>query len=116
MISHQNNKKNTFSPKLYYTFQGESQEIIIGTDFDYLLKLIKNQEIILKTAFYNRINDAVVIALGIETNNLTVMFNYDINISPLSKASNLQGAGEITVIYMWNKKNKKIKEKCPKYL
>ena len=115
-LKYKYNKKYIFSPKSYYTFQGESQEIIIGTDVDYVFKLRKNQKINLKTALYTRINDAVIIALGVEANNLVAIFNYDINISPLSKASNLQGAGEITVIYMWNKKDKKIKEKCPKYL
>ena len=49
-------------------------------------------------------------------NGLRVMFNHDINTSSLAKASNYQGAREITIRYCWNKKNKKNKKTCPKYL
>jgi len=109
------NSKIDVSPTLYISLQNTDNEIVFGGDLTYEL----NQEINLKSGVYSRINDAFLIALGIQKANLEIIASYDINTSTLVSASNFMGAFEFSIRYGWSilKEKKEIKQKvCPKYL
>ena len=69
--------------------------------------------------FY-RWDDAIIPAFGLNYNNIRAVISYDINISDLVAASNKKGGFEVSIMYIWNKKKRKVKEEikkyCPRYL
>lgn len=64
----------------------------------------------------SRLNDAIIIYSGLEFAYLTIIFSYDINVSPLVQASNMKGGFEIGIRYFLYKNEKPIyikKHICP---
>ena len=59
----------------------EAKEIVTGGELNYIFKKNKNQNLKFKTNLYYRVRDAIIFGVGIETEALTVIFNYDINTS-----------------------------------
>lgn len=75
--------------------RGESGALIVGTG----IRQVRSQTNGLK-------NDALLTSLGLAFKNLTLSFNYDINLSALNEVSNKYGALEFSVIYRWDKYKK----------
>ena len=106
-----------FTPLFYYSVQSKESELIygidVGNDFNK-----KEGQINYNGALYIRNNDAIIPQVGIMFQHFSFHISYDINISELSKASNNYGGLEFSIMYSWNAKNKKQKNKfkCPKYL
>lgn len=109
------NTKIEISPNSYVSMQNQQKEFIIGSGVAYKL----NNEIILKSGAYNRLNDAFFLTLGMQKENLEVMISYDINTSTLANASNLMGGFEFSISYDWSiikDKKEEVQKICPKYL
>lgn len=105
----------TIIPEVFFTNQGMSNELLIGSQAE-----IKSKNIKIIPFTYYRLEDAIILGFGIMKDNLTANISYDINVSDLSIASNNRGGFEFSVIYLWKKKKQRInnytEEICPKYL
>ena len=105
----------TVLPEVFFTNQGMSNEILIGSQAEFKLENIK----IIPFTYY-RLEDAMILGFGMMKDNLTVNISYDINISDLDIASNNRGGFEFSVIFLWQKRKERInkitEETCPKYL
>ena len=111
------NDKLTINPKLIFSNQNTDKEFLLGCDLNYLLE--GEIEILLKSGIADRINDAIILYLGVEIEGLSCVVSYDVNTSSLTNASNNRGGFEFSLVYQWNSnKIKKIvkQENCPKYL
>ena len=108
------------TPHIFFSKQNINQELIIGSDLQYLLYKDKNVFFGLGTNYRHK--DAVYYNANIKAGSFKVILNYDVNISSLKTASNYNGAYEFLISYEWNKREKRkqtinIKQKkCPKYL
>ena len=106
-------------PSLYSAVQGETNEFIYGTDFNYLLANSSAETLVLRVGIFNRNKDAIISRFGIKIDNFDALVSYDINTSSLNSASNSKGGFEFSLSYQWNVlkpiKSKEIKV-CPKYL
>jgi hypothetical protein len=74
-------------------------EIMLGSMARY--GFLRNRKEMMGIAFgaYYRVNDAVVPAIKMEYKGLNITFNYDINVSKLTKVSRLNGSGEVSISY-----------------
>ena len=108
------------TPHIFFSKQNINQELIIGSDLEYLLYKDKNVFLALGTNYRHK--DAIYYNANIKAGSFEVILNYDVNISSLKTASNYNGAYEFLISYEWNKRKKRkqtinIKQKkCPKYL
>ncbi len=108
------------TPHIFFSKQNVNQELIIGSDVQYLLYVDKNIFFGLGTNYRHK--DAIYYNANIKAGSFEVILNYDVNISSLKTASNYYGAYEFLISYEWNKRKKNkqtinIKQKkCPKYL
>tara|TARA_B100000902_G_scaffold399064_1_gene468222 strand:- start:13644 stop:14591 length:948 start_codon:yes stop_codon:yes gene_type:complete len=103
-----------FITDIIYTNQLSSREILIGNRAE-----INLESLIISPLIYCRLNDAIILGLGVKQDNISANISYDINISNLSIASNNKGGFEFSLLYYWKNKKKlpKIKKEiCPKYL
>jgi hypothetical protein len=69
--------------------------------------------------YRSRQNDAIILHVGFNLSGYLVGFNYDINISQLSAASNGIGAFEVSLVYIYNRSlmpHKFEAMKCPTHL
>ena len=98
-----------------FTNQESSRELLIGSRVELELDEVK-----LIPLVYYRLEDAIILGIGVEKNNIQANMSYDINTSDLNIASNNKGGFEFSLIYKWKKKKKNIvetiEEKCPKCL
>lgn len=103
------------SSELIISQQSTQQEILFG-----IRPKIQANDITICPLAYYRLDDAAIIGIGIEKDNIQANISYDINTSDLSYASQHKGGFEFSFIYLWNKKREKsieIKDViCPKYL
>jgi len=104
-------------PSVFYSYQANQKEFIFGLELADQIKRF-NDKINLSAALYFRFNDAVIPSLSFSFEKLDFNISYDVNISDFSKASNNLGGLEFAVLYHWNKKKVKNKNKyiCPRYL
>ena len=108
------------TPHIFFSKQNINQELIIGSDLEYLLYKDKNVFLALGTNYRHK--DAIFYNANIKAGSFKVILNHDVNISSLKTASNYNGAYEFLISYEWNKRKKRkqtinIKQKkCPKYL
>ena len=108
------------TPHIFFSKQNINQELIIGSDLEYLLYKDKNVFLALGTNYRHK--DAIYYNANIKAGSFKVILNHDVNISSLKTASNYNGAYEFLISYEWNKRKKhnqtiNIKQKkCPKYL
>ena len=108
------------TPHIFFSKQNINQELIIGSDLEYLLYKDKNVFLALGTNYRHK--DAIYYNANIKVGSFKVILNHDVNISSLKTASNYNGAYEFLISYEWNKRKKRkqtinIKQKkCPKYL
>ncbi len=108
------------TPHIFFSKQNINQELIIGSDLQYLL--YKDKNVFFGVGTNYRHKDAIYYNANIKAGSFEVILNYDVNISSLKTASNYNGAYELLISYEWNKRKKRkqtinIKQKkCPKYL
>lgn len=101
-------------PSFMFLYQGPHTQLNVGS----LVKIKKSAMPSESTAFYvggwYRLKDALILSARVDWNNLNVGFSYDLNISKLTPASNLNGGPELSLIYTGefpNKKNQSVY--CP---
>ncbi len=100
-----------------YAMQGTYSEIMVGGLVNWTrVKGMENLFVISGGAYY-RHNDAVIPVVKMKYKTLAVAVSYDVNVSTLKDASNLQGGTEITVFFTGNYTDKGITRKtvCPKF-
>jgi len=105
------NSNTTLMPKLFYSSQGPSKELLAGMLINYELGMSSKYTGLLTSSsiaiggFY-RARDAVVLVFNTELKKkLLIGISYDINISNLTMVSYGKGGIEISIIYKWNYTN-----------
>jgi hypothetical protein len=119
-IEHEFIINNFFELKtsIFYIGQGPHKEILIGSNFHYILAKISNIKRELWTGIFYRNKDAVFINAGIVYDSWKVGISYDINLSELVPASRQRGGFEIALAYILKRKIKMESPIfiCPDYL
>lgn len=101
-----------------YARQGTFQEIMSGGMLNWTRMANRNKpEFTLCFGAFYRYNDAVIPVMKVKYKNMAIAASYDVNVSTLKPASNMQGAYEVTVFYSGNYSYKGIQKKtvCPKF-
>ncbi len=98
--------------------QGAYKEIMGGFMVNYTKALpdVSTTFVLSGGAFY-RYGDAVIPVVKIKYNSMAIGISYDVNVSTLKEASNLQGGYEMTLFYTGNFTDRGPAKKtvCPKY-
>ena len=87
------------TPHIFFSKQNINQELIIGSDLQYLLYQDKNVFLALGTNYRHK--DVIYYNANIKAGSFEVILNYDVNISSLKTASNYNGAYEFLISYEW---------------
>lgn len=99
------NSSFSFLPAIYYQRQGSTQEIMLGTYIKYSITPASIQTNLINGfsiaygPFY-RVGDAFVNKLLIDYNGYAIGFAYDVNLSPLTRAS--KGQGSFEILFRWH--------------
>jgi type IX secretion system PorP/SprF family membrane protein len=90
-------------PSFLYIRQGLQQDLVFGLNVKYQIKETNQNSKFLENyvcfGVFNRLRDSYILMIALSHKNTRIGINYDINSSPLSKASNHRGAVEISLIY-----------------
>ncbi|MEI7801123.1 MAG: PorP/SprF family type IX secretion system membrane protein [Bacteroidota bacterium] len=89
-----------FYPKFQYSMQGYNHELMLGGFVRVDLDKMKNSRYGLYLGPWYRWNDALVIVTRFDVDKMSFAFNYDLNVSPLSEASDTKGGPELSIIYI----------------
>lgn len=104
-------------PSAYFTTQKRSFEALFGLLGGYRLnKNGRNKTFKLHYGAYYRVNDALAVVAGGQYHRTRLLFNYDINLSSLTRASQGRGSFEFSLIHIGTfarKKNFNKKVFCP---
>jgi type IX secretion system PorP/SprF family membrane protein len=91
------------TPSFLYIRQGPLQELLYGLNMKYQIKETNQKSKFLENyvcfGIHHRAGDSFILLAALSHKNTRVGISYDINSSPLSKASNYRGAVEISLIY-----------------
>ena len=86
-----------------YQMQGNYRELLFGTQMKYHLNLNPGRETAIQSGIKYRWADAISPVLGIQYQGWQFLMSYDINISPFRAATQMNGAFECTIIYIYSK-------------
>lgn len=102
-------------PCFYYQRQDKHPELMVGSLIRYEKWATPITETVLYGGLSTRVNDAAIVILGLEFEDLNIGLSYDINYSRLRKASYLKGGMEIAIQYIFNKPQSLLKRDvtCP---
>lgn len=105
-------------PSAQVMIQGEASEYLVGTGLKFYLKDTPLDQQAIMLSSWARVNDAGIVGLGFQKNQLTVGATYDFNYSPFKVATNYRGGWEFAVIYTIATVRENIKRlrACPDYL
>jgi type IX secretion system PorP/SprF family membrane protein len=111
------NSKFDVTPSFLYGYTSGTSETLIGGLEGYSIQKTGIPVKKIYTVTMVRINpmsnfDAFILGCGLNLTNFDVGLTYDINISPLSKATNFNGAFEISLVYTGGSVKKSIAEPC----
>jgi type IX secretion system PorP/SprF family membrane protein len=95
------------SPTILFMMQGKAEQYNFGLGVNYQTN---NDNLGIFGGGFARMNsggsfDAFILNLGTEVYSTRIGLSYDINVSGLSGASQSQGAVEVSVVYIYKKKN-----------
>lgn len=96
------------NPSVYFAAQQGAYELVYGVLFQIsMADEKKGNPVHFIIGGYNRWNDAIIAAVGLQWSNLQFMANYDFTISSLEPYNNGNGATEFSLIYqgIWPKSN-----------
>lgn len=91
-----------FSPVALVQVQHNNTEVIVGTDFKWLLGEHNRNTTSLTAGLHYRLLDAVYFEVTLDYNLFLFNFCYDVNLSHLTPASYSVGAFEVGVVYRLN--------------
>jgi type IX secretion system PorP/SprF family membrane protein len=95
------NEYSYFSVQADQTMQGPSSETIGGVMYSYKLGDDPlNSENSLHLGAFLRWKDALIPVLKLETHSLAIAISYDVNVSPLTVATNGRGGVELSISYI----------------
>ncbi|MCB0480073.1 MAG: PorP/SprF family type IX secretion system membrane protein [Flavobacteriales bacterium] len=91
-------------PRGIMYFQGSQRYFVLGTSFDFVLQEAGNytgieKEMTLEFGAFYRVKDAMVFETQFNWAGLGIGISYDVNVSKLNQATNLQGAMELLLHY-----------------
>lgn len=100
-----------------FEMQDTKSEYVMGLMGKYKINKTQAKEYALYLGTYYRVNDAAAVMLGFDYNRFHTGITYDVNTSPLKRASNTYGAIEIAMIYTYSyvKKPNETLKICPVY-
>lgn len=101
-----------------YAMQGTYREIIAGGILNWAASSAGMNDIFILTGgLFYRYQDALVPVVKVTYKSLSMGLSYDVNVSTLKEASNMQGGAEFTLFYTGNFTDKGIAKKtvCPKF-
>lgn len=101
------NPKFGLAPGLIIMSQGPSFQVNAGTSAKFFFGNRESPQAfhlglwsrIANNSENGLLNDAVILSTRFDVNNITMGFSYDINVSPLNRASNGQGSFEFALVY-----------------
>jgi len=111
-------------PSAYFLKQGPNMKLDIGTFFLFLFERSRSGEKAVGLGIFSRINgdeydpiasDALIGALRIDIDDITIGTSYDFNISSLKDGTSGRGAVEIAVIYTSPARNRNRILHCPRF-
>lgn len=108
-------KEWTIAPTFLFMMQGNATQYNIGLGVNYQTT---NENVGVFWGAYTRVMDAAILNLGVELYNTRVGVSYDFTYSDFSVASRAQGAAEVSVVYILNKKGEGpiyYENYCPKF-
>jgi type IX secretion system PorP/SprF family membrane protein len=102
------NSKLSINPVVFYQKQGPANEIIFGCNTLFILQEAASQTSFIKSSsliagILYRVQDAIIITAGLNFQNCSFSFAYDINSSSLITSTKSFGAVEVCVRYRFNK-------------
>lgn len=104
----------TIIPRVIYTMQGTSSELVVGLEDKIVLNDRASEYRAVNIGLYWRSKDAIALAFGFAIRNVQTMLSYDINYSKFETASKGNGGAEIAFIYTNpTSRFKNGKRKCP---
>lgn len=111
-------------PAMLYSSQGGFQEFNTGLSLKFWLNRLQSnfeQEKSLYLGLWYRWNDAVIPGVRFDYREFNFGFSYDVNVSRLRNASNLNGGPEISIIYILNNGESRMRSGsrsmlCPNFL
>ncbi len=101
-----------------YAMQGTYREIMIGGLIHWNQKMVSAEDIFtISGGVFYRFQDALIPVVKVNYKKLCMGISYDVNISTLKDASNMQGGLEFTLYHTGNFTDKGISKKtvCPKF-
>ncbi len=93
--------KNSWSmlPSVLVQMQGPHKEYVFGSFVRYGLIQNRKERLAINFGAWYRYMDAIIPAVKMEYKGLNVTFNFDINVSKLSKVSRFNGGAELSISY-----------------
>jgi type IX secretion system PorP/SprF family membrane protein len=101
-----------------YAGQGAYTEIMMGGMVNASMASANVQEtFILSGGLYYRYGDAIIPVIKLHYQRIAIAFSYDVNVSTLKDASDMEGGSEFTLFFTGNYSDKGITKKtvCPKF-
>jgi hypothetical protein len=101
-----------------FAMQGTYQEIMMGGIMNWTQSSSNVTELfVVSGGVFYRYGDAVIPVFKVAYQRLALGISYDVNVSTLKEASNLQGGTELTLFYTGNYTDKGVTRKtiCPKF-
>jgi len=89
----------TLNPSVYYTTQTGAYELVYGSLLKAQISNTKDNNTSLILGVFNRFNESLIGAFGVEWNGLQVVGSYDFPISDIKPATGSYGAMEFSIIY-----------------
>ncbi|HEX4886745.1 MAG TPA: PorP/SprF family type IX secretion system membrane protein [Luteibaculaceae bacterium] len=93
-----------FQPACFYGFQNTLHEWLAGSKTKYVLLDDNRYYRAVSAGFFYRNRDAAIATVNFEVNDYNLGFSYDFNTSGLRKASNIRGAIELSLVYIYSSK------------
>ncbi|MEN9548614.1 MAG: hypothetical protein RIR12_1205 [Bacteroidota bacterium] len=110
---------NYFHFASIYSIQAGAKDIVMGGSVEYNVNHSEDDPTNIYLGAwtrFNNVNDAIIPYIGLEFKGLRIGYSYDVNISQLNKASNMQGGNEISLIYIKKPSDPNAKKlNCPKF-
>jgi type IX secretion system PorP/SprF family membrane protein len=111
-------KRISLVPSVIFQKQGASQELVLGSFFKYRFGsgIQPSDEINFQLGVFYRFADAVIPVARMDYKSVSFIFSYDVNISKLTPASNLNGGPEVSLVYqgwLFSQPSKNKKLRCP---
>jgi len=110
--------KVAFQMQANYAIEGTYREILIGGLVSWTQVTLGIKDIFtMSGGLFYRYGDAIIPVIKVNYMNLAMGFSYDVNVSTLKEASNMQGGAEVTLFFTGNYSDKGVARKtvCPKF-